>query len=209
MTNRSHSARRRSPWLVAPAVAVAAIALTACSNSEESAPADATYSLPPVFTGAPDPSMVNGAPEAAAGTATSGPEKSSGASDTTGVTAALTNKAGDQVGTVQLGDKQGALTIAVDLDDSSLQAGMYKVGVTDNGACVAADDFASAGQVRALGGGETGTTLTLPVSDAGDGTLDTTVPGVEVAQLTGGKGSAVVIMSADDARLSCGVVEKS
>src|SRR5699024_6074589 len=139
MTNRSHSPRRRSPWLVAPAVAVAAIALTACSNGEESAPADATYSLPPVFTGAPDPSMVDGAPAGAAGTATSEAEKTSGASDTTGFTASLTNTAGDQVGTVQLGDKQGDLTVAVELDDSSLQAGMYKVAVTDNGACVAAD----------------------------------------------------------------------
>ncbi|QDQ98363.1 hypothetical protein [Tomitella fengzijianii] len=206
MTNRSHSHLRRSPWLVAPAIAVAAVALTACSNSETSAPADATYELPAVFTGAPDPSAVDGA---TAGThnAEAGTDGEKKAPVAYGFTASLKNSAGDEVGTVQLGDKQGGLTVNVEVDDSSLQAGIYKVGVTDNGACVAADQFQSAGQLRSLGGGEGGTTLTLPISDAGNGTLDTTIPGVQVEQLAAGQGSAVLVMSADDTRVSCGVVE--
>ncbi|GAA4820829.1 hypothetical protein [Tomitella cavernea] len=209
MTNRSHSQLRRSPWLVAPAIAVAAVALTACSNGETSAPADATYEFPAVFTGVPDPAGADGgavgAHNEAAGT--DGDAKKPQAAY--GFTASLKNATGDQVGTVQLGDEQGGLTVNVEVDDSNLDAGMYKVGVTDNGACVAADQFQSAGQVRSLGGGESGTTLTLPVSDAGDGTLDTTVPGVQVERLAAGQGSAVVVMSADGTRVSCGVVKGS
>lgn len=186
---------------MAPAVAAAAVALTACSNSEESAPADATYTLPPVFTGQPDPNMADGATAAAEhGNAT--PE-----ADVAGFTTSLKNADGDQIGTVQLGDEQGSLTVDATLTGSGLQEGMYKLAVTNNGMCLAVDRFLSAGDIRTFGGGEGGTTFTLPVSSGGNGTVSTTIPGTDVSSLTGGAGSAVIVLDASDARVGCGVVK--
>ena len=209
MTNRPHSLRRHGKWLVvAPAVAATAVALTACSNSEESAPADSTYTLPAPFTGAPAPDAVNGEEQASGASEAGTSATTVPAKDTSGVTVTLTNAEDAQVGTVQLGDDQGSLTVDLTAQGIGDKAGLFTVGVTDNGACTAADGFKSAGQVRAFDGGETGTTLSLPVSEDGRGSLSTSIPGASVAELVAGEGSAVVVMDAQDARVACGVVEK-
>ena len=60
MTNDSRIARRGGKWLLAvPAVALVAAASAACTNSEEPAPADATYSTPAVWTGGSEPTQGN------------------------------------------------------------------------------------------------------------------------------------------------------
>lgn len=206
MTNRSHSVRRHGTWLaVAPAIVALAATSAACTNSAQPAPADATYSTPAVFTGKPDPSLVNR-------TGTNQPEAEGhgepGAGPTTGAeangfTGSFRDLKGNQIGTAQLSEQPGAMKVAIELSGSNLGGGTYQVGITDSGSCTASTDFQSAGDLRSLGDSGGPTTLTLPVSSNGDATMTTTIPDVDVRSLADRDGSAVVLISPEQARVAC------
>lgn len=213
MHNRSRSARRHGRWLVvAPAVAAAAVAMTACSAAgEQPAPADATYSTPAVWTGKPAPSTAvetgedaPGAAEAAGAGVHSTPNK-----DVDGFVATLGDNDGNEVGTASLGDTDGAMSVSINTAGGALAGGIYQVGISSNGACEAADGFQSAGDIRHFGAGEGPTTLSLPIADNGSGTLTTEIPGADVQKLLEDQGSSVVLLSGQDQqRVACGVVSR-
>lgn len=206
MTNRSHNVRRHGTWLaVAPAIIAVAVASAACSPGEEPAPADATYSTPAVFTGQPDPSLVNQTgtnQPAAEGHGEPGAQPTTGA-EANGFTGSMRDLKGNQIGTAALSDQPGAMKVAVELSGSNLGGGIYQVGITDNGECTASTDFESSGNLRSLGDDDAPTTLTLPVSSNGDATMKTFLPDVGVQTLGSGDGSAVVLVSPEHARVAC------
>lgn len=209
MHNRSRSARRHGRWLVvAPAVAAAAVAMTACSAAgEQPAPADATYSTPAVWTGKPPPTTgvepgehARNAAEAAGGSARATP-----AANVDEFLASLSDRDGNEVGTAVIGESEGSLSLSVDTVGGGLAGGLYQVGITSKGACDVADQFRSAGDIRHLGPGEGPTTLSMPIADDGSGALSTEIPDVEVKSLLDEPGSALVLVGQDQQRAACGV----
>ncbi len=181
---------------VATALTSAGI-LTACSTEAQPAPDSATYSMPAVFTGNPVPPSINAEI----------PEEIDSAVPVNGATVPLTDRLDTPLGVAQLKDLSGDVSVEIHISGGHLDPGLYNVGFTEYGRCDAAGGFRSAGAVRSLVGGATPLDLTLPVSSAGVGALESLIPNTNVAALTGHGGSAIVLASSSGQRVGCGVID--
>lgn len=107
----SSSTRRMSWRAVAPLVALAALGLTACSNSEE--PSSLPGTTPPVWTGAPPPEWV--APEGHGAEGHGGSEEGGSGEEVEAssetLTSTLKDSSGAEVGTVTFTEANGGVTI--------------------------------------------------------------------------------------------------
>ena len=119
----SSSTRRMSWRVVTPVVAVAALGLTACSNSEEAS--DTPGTTPPVWTGAADPDA-HGAAGDGHGSAGHGASSES-------LTADLVDPSGAEVGTATFAAVDGGVRVALTV--TGLEPGFHGVHVHQVGEC--------------------------------------------------------------------------
>lgn len=189
----SQFTRRKSWRVVPPLVAIAALGLTACSNSEE--PSTVPGTTPPVWTGAPAPGGEHGESGSAHITTTT--------SDTASVQ--LKDAKGTQVGTATLAETGGYVQITVDAQ--GLKPGFHGMHIHSVGKCepnsVAPTggepgNFLSAGghfQVEGhTGHPSSGDLTSLEVREDGKGYIVTTTSAFTLADLkNGGKGTALMI----------------
>ncbi|WP_200170904.1 hypothetical protein [Tomitella cavernea] len=189
---------RTGRWVVVvPAVFASVWTLAACSTEAQPAPESATYSMPAVFTGNPVPPSVNAEI----------PDEIDSAVPVNGATVPLIDRSDTPLGVAQLKDISGDVAIDVHISGGHLDPGLYTVGFTEYGRCDPAIGFHSAGAVRSLLGGTSPLDLTLPVSSSGVGAVETLIPGIDVASLTGRGGSAIVLTSESGERVGCGVID--
>ena len=213
----SSSTRRMSWRALAPIVAIAAVGLSACSNSEE--PSDTPGTTPPVWTGSPAP---EGADEAHGGGAVPG-EATASASGSHGGgadnSAELRTPAGEAAGTVTFTEVDGGIEVTVDLE--GMPAGYRGVHVHEVGKCETNStaptggepgNYLSAGGHLQAGGNtsvpESGDLGAVVVREDGTGSLTVTTEEFTLDDLQGGDGTAVVVHqeTAAGERLACGVV---
>ncbi|MDM7488937.1 superoxide dismutase family protein [Rhodococcus sp. GXMU-t2271] len=216
----SSSTRRMSWRALAPIVAIAAVGLSACSNSEE--PSDTPGTTPPVWTGSPAP---EGADEAHGGgavaeEATTGAqpgEQGAGAGEE--LEAVLRTPTGGAAGTVTFTESGGAVEVTVELE--GMPAGYRGVHVHEVGKCEtnstaptggAPGNYLSAGGHLQAGGNtsvpESGDLGAVVVREDGTGSLTVTTEEFTLDDLQGGDGTSVVVHeeTAAGERLACGVV---
>ncbi|MFE4461183.1 superoxide dismutase family protein [Nocardia tengchongensis] len=188
----SSSTRRPSWWTVAPVLAVAALGLTACSNSQESS--DVKGTTPPVFTSSPAPAGAEHGTEH--GTAT--PQ------DSTSVT--LKDPSGGTVGTASVVKVGNHLEITVEAH--GLKPGFHGLHIHQFGKCEtnstapsggAPGDFLSAGGHLQVGEQNThpasGDLDSLQVLKDGTAKLVTTTDAVTLDDI---KGKALIIHAGAD-----------
>ncbi|WP_072690994.1 superoxide dismutase[Cu-Zn] [Rhodococcus marinonascens] len=195
------SSSRRMPWRsVTPVVAIAALGLAACSNSEE--PTDVPGTTPPVWTGAADPSAAGVPGDAASGSGESG---ASGAA-----TATLEDAEGAEVGTATFRQDGSHVVVTVSVEGQT--PGFHGFHVHSVGKCEpnsvapaggAPGDFLSAGghfQAEDRSGHPSSGDLTsLQVLADGTAELVTTTDAFTVEDLKNGDiGTAVMIHSGPD-----------
>ncbi|MCX5041930.1 superoxide dismutase family protein [Aldersonia sp. NBC_00410] len=183
--------RRNTVRLAAPIVAVAALGLVACSNSQE--PSDVAGTTPPVWTGSPAPGA-------------SGTEGAAAGSDqaASSVESELKDPSGRSVGTVTFTKDGDYLEIKVEA--SGLQPGFHGLHVHEFGKCEpnsvaptggAPGNFLSAGghlQVQGhTGHPSSGDLTSLQVRGDGTGSLVTTTDAFTLDDLTSGEGHAVIV----------------
>lgn len=208
----SSSTRRMSWRALAPIVAIAAVGLSACSNSQEAS--DVPGTTPPVWTGSPAPEA--GAHGETHGAAEGG-ESAHGAADS--LTATLKTPTGEAAGTVKFAGHGDAVDVTVTLED--LPAGYRGVHVHAIGKCETNStaptggepgNFLSAGgHLQAPGHTavpESGDLGAFVVGADGDATATVTTTAFTIADLQGPDGTSVVVHeeTAGGARLACGVI---
>lgn len=212
------SSTRRMPWrALAPIVAIAAVGLTACSNSEE--PSTEPGTTPPVWTGSP-------APGADAHGGDDHSEETTGAATTTGgsasaaaLTAELSTVGGDSAGTVSFAERDGNVEVTIDVE--GLEPGYHGVHVHEFGVCEAdsaapgSEDrgpFLSSGAHLQAGGNttvpESGDLVSLVVHSDGSATATVTTSQFSLDDLQGEDGASVIVHQDNlGDRLACGVIE--
>ncbi|MGX7730731.1 superoxide dismutase family protein [Rhodococcus sp. 2H158] len=212
----SSSTRRMSWRALAPIVAIAAVGLSACSNSEE--PSDTPGTTPPVWTGSAAP---EGADEAHGGSAVPGEATTGAAGGTGGAehSAELRTPAGAAAGTVTFTEVDGAVEVTVELE--GMPVGYRGVHVHEVGKCETNStaptggepgNFLSAGgHLQASGNTsipESGDLGAVVVREGGSGSLAVTTEAFTLDDLQGGDGTSVVVHqeTAGGERLACGVV---
>ncbi|TCN54311.1 Cu-Zn family superoxide dismutase [Rhodococcus sp. SMB37] len=212
------SSTRRMTWrALAPIVAIAAVGLSACSNSEEATSVPGT--TPPVWTGSP-------APEGEShGSDTHGSEAEANASDGDGATASgtaltadLETVAGESAGTVTFAERNGNVEVTIDVE--GLEPGYHGVHVHEFGVCEPESAPPAGGEPGAFlsAGGhlqapghtavpESGDLLSVVVHEDGSATATVTTAEFTLEDLQGDQGTSVVVHQ-DNAgsRLACGVV---
>lgn len=182
------SVRRNTVRLAAPIVAVAALGLVACSNSQE--PSDVQGTTPPVWTGSPAP--------AGAG------EESGNAEAGETLVAQLKDPSGAAAGTVKFSSSGRYVTIEVEA--SGLEPGFHGLHIHQVAKCEpnsvapsggAAANFASAGghwQAEGhTGHPATGDLTSLSVREDGFGSLTTTTDAFTIEELKADGGHAVIV----------------
>ncbi|WP_405486639.1 superoxide dismutase[Cu-Zn] [Nocardia sp. NBC_00511] len=186
------STTRRSNWrIVAPVLAVAALGLTACSNSQESS--DVKGTTPPVFTSSPAPA---GTPSGLGNT--SEPRDS--------VSATLKDSSGATIGTATFTNTGGHLEVVVEAH--GLKPGFHGLHIHQIGKCEpnstapaggAPGDFLSAGGHLQVGDNNThpasGDLTSLEVLKDGTAKLTTTTDAVTLDDI---KGKALMIHAGAD-----------
>ncbi|MFZ2173378.1 MAG: superoxide dismutase family protein [Rhodococcus sp. (in: high G+C Gram-positive bacteria)] len=194
----SSSTRRMSWRIVTPVVAIAALALTACSNNEE--PSDVPGTTPPVWTGAPAPGA-----GAVPGDAESGESDSSES-----LTATLKNAEGNEVGTATFTQSGEHVEVTVSVKD--LTPGFHGFHVHSVGKCEtnsvapsggAPGNFLSAGGHFQVGGRSghpaSGDLTSLQVREDGAAELVTTTDAFTIEDLRNGDtGTAIMIHAGAD-----------
>lgn len=195
MTSSSH---RRMSWrLVTPVVAIAALGLTACSNSEQAS--NVPGSTPPVWTGSANPSGHGSAQPGAAGS-TSG----AGSAGTSSLTADLKTAAGASVGTVTFTEEGDH--VRIEAHATGQNPGFHGFHVHSVGKCEpnstppgggAPGNFLSAGghlQVPGhTGHPSSGDLTSLEVIGDGTATLVTTTSAFTLQDLKDADGASVII----------------
>lgn len=215
----SSSTRRMSWRALAPIVAIAAVGLTACSNSEEASTEPGT--TPPVWTGSAAPaSEAHGDDHGTEGGSEGGSESHAGGSaSAAALTAELTTVDGESAGTVSFAENGGNVEVTVDVE--GLEPGYHGVHIHEFGRCEAestAPDggepgaFLSAGAHLQAGGNtsvpESGDLVSLVVHEDGTATATVTTSAFGLEDLEGEDGASVVVHQDNlGARLACGVVE--
>lgn len=210
----SSSTRRMSWRALAPIVAIAAVGLTACSNSEE--PSTEPGTTPPVWTG-------SAAPEAAHGgdhdEETTGGGAAAGGSGSASLTAELSTAGGDSAGTVSFTERGGNVQVTIDVE--GLEPGYHGVHVHEFGVCEpessapGSDDtgaFLSAGAHLQAGGNtsvpESGDLVSLVVHSDGSATATVTTSQFSLDDLEGEDGASIIVHEDNlGPRLACGVIE--
>lgn len=207
----SSSTRRLSWRALAPIVAIAAVGLSACSNSEE--PSDVPGTTPPVWTGSPAPAA--GAHGETHETATGG----AAAAGSETLTATLKTPTGEDAGTVKFVGTGDAIDVTLNLE--GMPAGYRGVHVHSVGKCETNStaptggepgNFLSAGgHLQAPGHTaipESGDLGAFVVHEDGTATATVTTTAFTVADLQGPQGTSVVVHeeTAGGARLACGVI---
>ncbi|MDV2474440.1 superoxide dismutase[Cu-Zn] [Rhodococcus zopfii] len=203
----SSSTRRMSWRALAPIVAIAAVGLSACSNSEEAS--DIPGTTPPVWTGSPAPAAgAHGETEGAAG---------GGAAES--LTATLKTPTGEEAGTIEFAGQGDAVEVTLNLE--GLPAGYRGVHVHSIGKCETNSTAPTGGEPGNFlsAGGHLqvpGHTAVPESGDLGafvvvaDGTARATVAttAFTIADLQGPDGTSVVVHeeTAGGARLACGVI---
>ncbi|MEU6584504.1 superoxide dismutase family protein [Nocardia sp. NPDC046763] len=186
----SSTTRRPSWWTVAPVLAVAALGLTACSNSQESS--DVKGTTPPVFTSS----------QAPAGT----PSGLGAAEPRDSVSATLKDSNGQSIGTATFTNKGGHLELVVEAH--GLKPGFHGLHVHQVGKCEpnstapaggAPGDFLSAGGHLQVGDQNThpasGDLTSLEVLKDGTAKLTTTTDAFTLDEV---KGKALIIHAGAD-----------
>lgn len=209
------SSTRRMTWrALAPIVAIAAVGLSACSNSEEAATTPGT--TPPVWTGSPAPEGDAHGSEGA-GEAT-GSHDSGAAAAGGSLTADLVTVSGDPAGTVAFAQDGDAVEVTIAV--TGLEPGYAGVHVHDSGVCepdsVAPSGgepgaFLSAGDHLQVAGHtgvpESGDLAAVVVGEDGTATATVTTTAFTLADLEGEDGTAVVVhRDAAGDRVACGVI---
>ncbi|WP_433563590.1 superoxide dismutase[Cu-Zn] [Nocardia sp. CA-151230] len=187
----SSTTRRPSWWTVAPVLAVAALGLTACSNSQESS--DVKGTTPPVFTSS----------QAPAGS-TQGTEGGNAPEESSSVT--LKDPSGGTVGTATIAKVGNHLQITVEAH--GLKPGFHGLHVHQVGKCEpnstapaggAPGDFLSAGGHLQVGDQNThpasGDLTSLEVLKDGTAKLTTTTDAFTLDEV---KGKALIIHAGAD-----------
>ncbi|MEV6100364.1 superoxide dismutase family protein [Nocardia sp. NPDC051981] len=186
----SSTTRRPSWWTVAPVLAVAALGLTACSNSQESS--DVKGTTPPVFTSSQAPA------------GTQGTEGGNAPEDSSSVT--LKDPSGGTVGTATIAKVGNHLQITVEAH--GLKPGFHGLHVHQVGKCEpnstapaggAPGDFLSAGGHLQVGDQNThpasGDLTSLEVLKDGTAKLVTTTDAFTLDEV---KGKALIIHAGAD-----------
>lgn len=204
MSNSSQRVRQNRRLLaVVPMVAIAAVALSACSNSQH--PSDqppGVGPLPTVFTPSPAPSAAYSTHAA----------QNEGVITQPTVVANLKDVSGASVGTANFAGAGEATTVTLDVH--GLTPGLHSLAVTSAGQCDAADAFESAGPVlndpanATAGLPKDGDLPTLLVDAQGNGKLTTSSTGLSIDSLVKAPGTALVIGADANAttRIACGVL---
>jgi len=195
----SQSTRRKSWRVVTPLVAIAALGLTACSNSQE--PTDQPGTTPPVWTGQAAPGGTH---------AEGGSEHVTTTTSADNISVQLKDAKGSQVGTATLTETGGYVQITVDAQ--GLTPGFHGLHIHSVGKCepnsVAPTggepgNFLSAGghyQVEGhTGHPSSGDLTSLEVREDGKAYLVTTTSAFTLDDLkNGGKGTALMIHAGSD-----------
>ncbi|MFZ2529392.1 MAG: superoxide dismutase family protein [Rhodococcus sp. (in: high G+C Gram-positive bacteria)] len=207
----SSSTRRMSWRVLAPIVAIAAVGLSACSNSQE--PSDVPGTTPPVWTGSSAPET--GAHGETHETATSG----ASAHGAESLSATLQTPTGGDAGTVTFAGHGDAVDVTITLE--GLPVGYRGVHVHSIGKCEPNStaptggepgNFLSAGgHLQAPGHTavpESGDLGAFVVGADGTATATVTTTAFTIADLEGPDGTSVVVHeeTAGGARLACGVI---
>ncbi|HEY5855300.1 MAG TPA: superoxide dismutase family protein [Aldersonia sp.] len=188
-----HPARSLVPGkfvrLAVPVAAVAALGLTACSNSEAASTVPGT--TPPVWTG----QNVPGGPASVAGGEDAAGE---------GVTAELQNPAGAAIGTAVFTEVEGHVQVALEVH--GLEPGFHGLHIHQNAVCEpdsvapaggAPGNFLSAGGHWQAPGHEghpaSGDLTSLEVREDGSGELLTTTSMFDLDELTGEGGHSIIV----------------
>ncbi|MEC3920398.1 superoxide dismutase[Cu-Zn] [Nocardia sp. CDC160] len=187
----SSTTRRPSWWTVAPVLAVAALGLTACSNSQESS--DVKGTTPAVFTSSPAP----------AGTSSG---LGNAAEPRDSVSATLKDSNGQTVGTATFANVGGHLEVVVEAH--GLKPGFHGLHLHSVGKCEpnsvapsggAPGDFLSAGGHLQVGDANahpsSGDLTSLEVLKDGTAKLTTTTDSVTLDEI---KGKALIIHNGPD-----------
>jgi len=214
----SSSTRRMSWRALAPIVAIAAVGLTACSNSEEASTEPGT--TPPVWTGSAAPASEghgdNQSTEGGTGTPAAG---AGGGAPAAALTAELTTVDGDPAGTVSFAENRGEVEVTIQVE--GLEPGYHGVHVHEFGRCEARSSapaggepgaFLSAGGHLQAGGNtsvpESGDLISLVVHDDGTATATVTTSQFALDDLRDQDGASVIVHQDNlGERLACGVVE--
>lgn len=204
MSNSSQRVRQNRRLLaVVPMAAVAALALTACSNSQEpSNEPPGVGPLPTVFTPSPAPSAAY----------EYHPQQNEGVVTQPTVVADVEDASGASVGSANfVGSGEGT---TITLEVHGMTPGFHSLAVTSVGQCDAATAFESAGPVlndpanATEGLPKDGDLPTLLVDAQGNGKLTTTSTGLAINSLVNAPGTALVIGSDANSttRIACGVL---
>ncbi|GAA5048690.1 superoxide dismutase[Cu-Zn] [Nocardia callitridis] len=177
--------RRRSWWTVTPMLAVAALAVAGCSNSQESSDVEGT--TPPVWSASPEPA--------------GGSESGENESGSEGLKVDLKDPAGITLGTAVFADQSGHLQVTVEAH--GLTPGFHGLHVHQVGKCEAnsvaptggpAGNFLSAGGHLQVGGATShpasGDLTSLEVRGDGSAKLVTTTDKLTIEDI---KDKAVVV----------------
>ncbi|TXG92925.1 superoxide dismutase family protein [Rhodococcus rhodnii] len=191
---------RKSVRYITPLVALAAVALTGCSNNEEAASEPGT--TPPVWTGSAAPEGGEHGGHAGTGAGTGG---ASGES----LTATLEDPQGTEIGTVTFTDAGEFVQVSAEVE--GLEAGFHGFHVHQVGVCEANSappnggapgNFLSAGGHLHSEGDEghpaAGDLTSIQVREDGVGELVTTTSGLTLDDLRADGGRAVIVHEGAD-----------
>ena len=191
------STTRRPSWrIVTPVLAVAALGLAACTNSQESS--DVKGTTPPVWTSSSAPAGESeghgGGHAASSATAAPGHSDDHGGA-AGGLKAPLKNSAGAEVGTATIVQEGSHLVVTVEA--RGLTPGFHGLHFHQNGTCEG--DFASAGGHLQVGGATahpaSGDLTSLQVGADGSAKL---VTRTDTVTLDNVKGKALIIHGGAD-----------
>ncbi|MGW5435366.1 superoxide dismutase[Cu-Zn] [Nocardia asteroides] len=191
------STTRRPSWrIVTPVLAIAALGLTACTNSQESS--DVKGTTPPVWTSSPAPAG-SGSEHGGHGPASATTESHGGGDHGTpapgGLKAELKNGAGGNVGTATIVSEGNHLVITVEAQ--GLTPGFHGLHFHQNGTCEG--DFSSAGGHLQVGAANahpaSGDLTSLQVGADGSAKL---VTRTDTVTLDNVKGKALIVHSGAD-----------
>ncbi|MFD3703546.1 superoxide dismutase family protein [Nocardia sp. NPDC058658] len=192
------STTRRPSWrIVTPVLAVAALGLAACTNSQESS--DVKGTTPPVWTSSAAPGGESGghggSHGAPATTAAPGHGDDHGTPAAGGLKTTLKNGAGADVGTATIAQEGGHLVVTVEAH--GLTPGFHGLHFHQNGTCEG--DFASAGGHLQVGAATahpaSGDLTSLQVGADGSAKLVTQTDAVTLDNV---KGKALIIHAGAD-----------
>lgn len=212
----SSSTRRMSWRALAPIVAIAAVGLTACSNSEEASTEPGT--TPPVWTGSAAPASDSHGDDQGTEGGSESPAGGAAAASAAALTAELTTVDGASAGTVSFAENGGDVEVTIEVE--GLEPGYHGVHIHEFGRCEPQSTapnggepgaFLSAGAHLQAGGNtsvpESGDLVSLVVHEDGTATATVTTSAFGLEDLEGEDGASVVVHQDNlGARLACGVI---